>query len=622
VVGGFYLGYHTGGQGYYNLSGTGSLDTWNAFVGREGKGEFNQSGGTHNLTGTLTIAALPGSEGRYALNGGTLNAVLVKNNDRFVMNGGTFNGSLGNAATFEYGGGNFAGRLINDGTVILHTADFTAGNGLENNGVFPVIGAGRTVTLNGAGLVNNSFLELAGGTLGGGGPLVNNALITGHGSVAGGGGLVNNALITQSGGNLILANSGANQNAGNLDLQAGRQLQLAGATLANTGTLALSGASITGTGTLTNAAGGTLAGRGTVSANFSNAGTVLVENGNTRIVAAFANGGLIRLTSDGASLTGGAITNTGSLRGAGQVGNAIANSGTVEASGGLLTLGGGLTNTAAGTLSAPAGATLLVSQGLSSNAGTINLAGGVFDNNGKPLVNPGQIKGYGRLRSGGLTNDGLVGLSFGLSDISGAVTNTASGKIIVSGGAAGNATFYDRVINNGELRVSTGSRAVFFGLVSGTGSFTGGGAKQYEGGLSLGASPALVSMEGEVEIVGKQVVMELAGPTPGNGANNHDKTVFAGPVTLSDAPDLVVVLLAGYRPAAGARFDLFDWDGGVTGEFDLVLPIGYQWDTTALYSSGEIGVAAAVPEPQTWATLLAGLGMLGWAAARRKARGV
>ncbi|MCU0841102.1 MAG: PEP-CTERM sorting domain-containing protein [Thiobacillaceae bacterium] len=29
-----------------------------------------------------------------------------------------------------------------------------------------------------------------------------------------------------------------------------------------------------------------------------------------------------------------------------------------------------------------------------------------------------------------------------------------------------------------------------------------------------------------------------------------------------------------------------------------------------------------MPEPQTWATLLAGLGMLGWAAARRKARGV
>jgi hypothetical protein len=475
------------------------------------------------------------------------------------------------------------------------------------------------VTLNGAGLANNSVLELAGGTLAGSGPLTNNALLTGHGTIGGSGGLANNALITQSGGNLILANGGFNQNAGSLELQAGRQLQLPGTLLFNSGTLSLDNASVTGTGSLINAAGGSLAGRGNVATGFfSNMGLVLVEAGTTRIAPAFMNSGLIQLGGPAAALTGGTLTNSGSLRGAGQVGNAISNAGLIEAGGGLLTLGGALTNTAAGTLSAPAGATLLASQGLSSNAGVISLAGGVFDNNGRALANPGQIKGYGRLRSGGLTNDGLLGLSFGTSDLHGAVTNNAAGKIIVSGGAAGNATFHDRVINNGELRVSAGSRAVFFGLVSGSGSFTGTGTKQYEGGLSVGASPALVTMEGEVEIVGGAVLMELAGATPGSGAGHHDKIVFAGPVTLSGAPALVLALLDGYRPGAGARFDLFDWDGGVTGTFDLALPDGYRWDTTALYGSGEIGVAAAVPEPQTWLMLLAGLGMLGWAAKRRR----
>lgn len=620
------------GNGAYTLADGVLNASGELLVGEKGAGTFTQTGGTATIAGSLILPAQADASGTYHLAGGVLNLPAVQlnaggtfdmtggtlNTPSFVQQGGTVTGALRIGGTFDYHSGTFSGRLINDGEVVLHVNDFAAGDGLENNGAFPVIGAGRTVTLNGAGLANNSFLELAGGTLTGGGPLINNALLTGFGTLGGSGGFSNQALFTQTGGNLVLGNTGANGNSGNLDLAAGRQLQLAGATLTNSGSLNLNGASVTGSGTLTNAAGGTLAGRGTVSANFANAGIVLVESGTTRISPAFSNSGLIRLTSDAASLTGGTLSNSGSLRGSGQVGNAIANSGTVEANGGLLTLGGALTNVAAGTLSAPGGATLLISQGLASNAGVINLTGGVFDNNSHALANPGQIKGYGRLRTGGLSNDGLVGLTFGLSDINGAVTNNAAGKIIVSGGAATNVTFYDPVINNGELRVSTGSRAVFFGLVSGSGGFTGGGAKQYEGGLSLGSSPAVVTMEGEVEIVGSQVVMELAGPTPGNGANNHDKTLFTGPVTLTDAPDLVVVLLDGYRPLAGTRFDLFDWDGGVTGTFDLVLPTDYQWDTTALYTSGDILVTAApVPEPETWAMLLAGLGLVGW---RRRGR--
>lgn len=129
------------------------------------------------------------------------------------------------------------------------------------------------------------------------------------------------------------------------------------------------------------------------------------------------------------------------------------------------------------------------------------------------------------------------------------------------------------------------------------------------------ADPALSIMEGEIEIVGDVVTMELAGSEPGNGLGFHDKIIFTGPVLLTDAPDLKVVLLNDYRPAANTSFDLFDWagEGGVTGTFDLVLPgDGYEWDTSALYTTGDIVVTVLpVPETETWAMLLAGLGLVG-----------
>jgi len=75
-------------------------------------------------------------------------------------------------------------------------------------------------------------------------------------------------------------------------------------------------------------------------------------------------------------------------------------------------------------------------------------------------------------------------MTFGTSDIFGQLSNTSSGKIIVSG--LSRATFYDAINNpaGGELRVSTGSTAVFFGAVNNAGLISGGGTKIFEGGGS------------------------------------------------------------------------------------------------------------------------------------------
>ena len=80
-----------------------------------------------------------------------------------MLNSGTFGGPfLTSSGTFTYNAGTFSGRLVNAGTVNFN-ADFTAGNGLEND-VSLSIPSGRTITLNGLGLDNEATLTVSGGT--------------------------------------------------------------------------------------------------------------------------------------------------------------------------------------------------------------------------------------------------------------------------------------------------------------------------------------------------------------------------------------------------------------------------------------------------------------------------
>ena len=82
----------------------------------------------------------------------------------------------------------------------------------------------------------------------------------------------------------------------------------------------------------------------------------------------------------------------------------------MDATDNTLVLGGTVTNGSSGLLSAQINSKVLVSQGLTANDGNINLLGGTFDNNGNAMTNNGQISGYGILRTGGLTNNDLIGI--------------------------------------------------------------------------------------------------------------------------------------------------------------------------------------------------------------------
>ncbi|MDP2809924.1 MAG: PEP-CTERM sorting domain-containing protein [Rhodocyclaceae bacterium] len=217
---------------------------------------------------------------------------------------------------------------------------------------------------------------------------------------------------------------------------------------------------------------------------------------------------------------------------------------------------------------------------------------------------------------GGTSNSGRISIA-GFSTVSGAVDNQLGGQVNVAG-LDTQAIFWDNFRNNGSVTVTNGATATFFGLVNGTGNFLGGGAKEFAGGYSPGNSPALVNLSGPFAFTSGAVTMELGGTTPGSG---HDKIVFDGPVTLSGA-SLEVIYWNGWTAGAGQTYDLFDWNGGLTGSFSGVsLPtLGgglLAWNTSQLYTTGDISVTA-VPEPGSYAMLLAGLGLIGAIARRRR----
>jgi len=389
-----------------------------------------------------------------------------------------------------------------------------------------------------------------------------------------------------------------------------------------------------------NAAQGSISGSGRISAGFSNNGSLIVDAGRTQIDAAFVNRGQVLLSSNAANLAGGQIDNRGLIQGFGKVNNNIGqadSSGSIEAQGGTLTLAGQIVGSNRGILAAGNGGKLLISQGLASNAGQIQLSGGTLDNNGKALVNEagGSINGFGSLRAGTLSNKGQIFLSGGTSELRTDIVASAGSAIVLSGQS--NTSFYGTVeiMKDAELRVSEGSVATFAGLVKQrTGSDVNGDGKMFfEGGLALGNSPGYGYIQGSVTFASSNFYEAEIGGTAACTVetcalgsplvdSSFDKLVIGGAFKFGGT--LTLKSWNGFVAQAGQSFDLLDW-GSSSGTFKaidasgLTLAAGTQLDYSQLYTNGTISVTA-VPEPETYALMLAGLAAIAFVARRRNAK--
>ncbi len=420
---------------------------------------------------------------------GVLTPGSITNNGNFTQSGGTIEDAQGgvnvtftNTGTFTYTGGTFNARLVNQGTFALgySTNAFTAGNGMENDSSI-TFNAGQTITLNGQGLNNQGTINLGGATITGDGPLTNNNLIAGYGVISGTGGFTNNGTLNTSyntgtppyqstyAGNLVINNTGPNNNDGVINLTAGYALELATG-ITNDGTLSTNGATIDGGGILTNNSGGLITGGGLISAQLNNtAGEILVQaNQTTNISQGFTNDGIIELNADSAHLLANHIANAsnGVIEGFGSIGAPIVqDGGTIAPTGGTLIISSVQSN-GGGRISVAAGSALVLANGFASTTGpnnetgpfvqqVISLTGGTLDTSGNSFINIGQISGYGILSTGGLTNGdptsgapGAITLTGGNTTINGAVTNEAGSNIAVRYNPA---IFTGNVINNGTF---------------------------------------------------------------------------------------------------------------------------------------------------------------------------
>lgn len=612
------LGAGAGRSGRYEQLG-GSLVSTTLTVGNATQaGAFVQSGGSHQAQGDVAVGAL----GSLRLSGSAVlqlaATATLRNSGSVDFSGGRFVGALANDGVFSFGEAGraapvFDGRLHNRGQVLLNT-DATFGDGLLNDADWPVLASGHSLTLNGQGLQNLGRFSLQGGSLLGSGVLANSGSFSGWGRVANSALFVNRGHLVQDGGHLVLANASANENQGNWQLQAGRQLRLdgAGTLLRNQGLLALNGASVVGEGALHNLFGGAITGSGTVATAFDNNGTLaLVAGDRVTLLGSAHNSGLIDLRGAGALLNGGPLVNSGLIAGHGRVANAIDNGrGRIQAEGGVLVLGAPVAGD--GVLVAAAGGTLRMQHTLAPLTGSLQLDGGSFDANGQALDNQGRISGHGTLRVGELHNHALLQFSGGPVQVEGSVVQQGGARIVVSGGSVASFHGVFDARAGSDTRVSEGSQAVFFDSVAqhGGASFSGGGRFLFEGGVSVGDSPGSGGVAGDAVLGDASLFRaEIGGLGLGTGFDH-----FAVGGALQFGGTLQLSLLGGFAPQAGQRFDLFDW-GSSSGRFarlDLAaapLADGLRWDAARLYVDGSLAVAA-VPEPAAWALWAGGLVLL------------
>jgi hypothetical protein len=363
---------------------------------------------------------------------------------------------------------------------------------------------------------------------------------------------------------------------GTLDNNVGGTLNNdSGGTLNNFGTLNNSGWFVNNS-TLNNNSGGTL--NIINQGGLSNFGSL---NNNSGGMLNINNSGLIN--NSGASLTNsGTLVNNGGLRNSGS----LINSGTLTNNNGLLANYSGGTLTSSGTLTNAGSVTnagTLSSSGTLSNAGTLT--------NTSTLTNSGTFNNDGTVNGAGTFNQ-----TAGMTNING--TPFTQNQVNINGGNLfGFGSINGTVANNG-------------GIIQG-GATGAAGKLTINGGFTQGSTGTLQELI--TQNVGYSTLQV-------NGAVNLGGT-------------LNIMTGTGFSFAAGQAYNIMGFTpGSLTGQFAQIndgsfvgngsfINIGGGLVIDAAYNNdlGNIKLlVTAVPEPEIYGMMLAGLGLIGFMVRRKK----
>ncbi|MEM7543305.1 MAG: radical SAM protein [Pseudomonadota bacterium] len=584
------------------------------------------TGGTLSTLGTTNItAALAISNGPITLNGGgvlqvgTLATANLTGATTFGVDGGT---TLRNLGTFNYNSSNNALTLNNassfdnQGLFVFQNA-LAINNGAGTNSTFVNQGGSAIVRMSAAGtsMIPLSFLNTGGAV-----EVPNGVLsLTGGGTYSG--------AFAVSGINTLDFDGGIHQFNAASTLSGPVRL-LSGSWSIPSGTMAFSGdlgwtggpSSINGPGTLQVLAGSNvnMTGSSTLSLTgiqITNAGTWSYATANNALTTGagttFTNnsGGIFSFDSDiNVNSTGGLFVNqAGGIfrKTAGALGSAIATAfnnqdGTIDSqTAGLIKLNGGGAHTGFALLGNGveiSGGAHTVSGG-GFTVGSLTVSGGTADLSGFQALNNLTMTGGTLSLLGNTSVDGTLAwsggpasidgpgtltiLSTGVVNVTGSSTLSSNGLTIENSGTwnynpSNNAlTLNTSTFNNnaggvfdfvGNLAVNGGATFNNFGLLKGTGQWTGDVNNNSGGQISPGASIGTLFVQGNVLFdAGSDLLIEL-----GSGLTRDKVDVF-GSVTVATGATLTVQGDGGYAGVNGDNFlNVVDITSGtLSGTFNL-----------------------------------------------------
>ncbi len=590
---------------------------------------FTFSGtGAWTDTARWNPSAVPTSSDVAILGSGAATLTSAESVRSLQFSGGTLGGSqpLTLLGRSEWSAGTLAGTAslkVNPGATLVIS-------GSANK----LIAHGDAAATAGPSLVNQGTISWTGGTLASGtnASFANNSgatfTTTFDGTLA----------HSQGGSRPVFTNAGTFskvEGSGTTDIQA---------TFSNTGTITVSA------GTLKLSGGGNSTG----SVNIGNTATLQIASDYTISSAAQVTGngtlqlasgtlalsgslGVAQFTQNGGQLTGSQTFTRNATWQAGDWNASAAGGTTTVASGGSLTISGtGSRNFNFRTLEIASGGTATWQSGTlrTGNGGGIVNRGTFVDQNASAnsFESPTAANGFGGTAS--FNNEGTYRKT-GAGTTSFNVPFINTGTIQVSGGSL---VFNSTFDNRGAFGVADGGTAKFTSPITfpsttplkGTGTID---APQVtaEGQVAPGSSPGSLTVTGNLTLVSTSTLLiELAGATQGTG---YDYLSVGGSAAL--AGQLSVSFLGGYQwilPTT-STFTILNATGGLTGAFANIAN-GARLATAdggatflVNYGSGSAFAAnsvvlsefiVAVPEPSTYAMLVAGSAIILLSLRRRK----